>query len=115
MFGAQAMAMALTAGAWASSARGGGGNTSSGTDPDSRKGNFDDKQNDNRGSMATFTIAKSGLMHEATLSGQKFKTGRSKSGQWSETSRPPAAFFCGANPPSSDLDQSSTTEKWIST
>ena len=72
-FGAQATAVALTAGAQASTSSGGGGNTSSGTDADSSKVNADDKQYDKRGGMATFTIAKAGLMDEATLGGQKLK------------------------------------------
>ena len=72
-FGAQATAVALTAGAQASTTSGGGGNTSSGTDADSSKVNADDKQYDKRSGMATFTIAKGGLMYEATLGGQKFK------------------------------------------
>ena len=72
-FGAQATAVALTAGAQASTTSGGGGNTSSGTDADSSKVNADDKEYDSRSGMATFTIAKGGLMYEATLGGQKFK------------------------------------------
>ena len=72
-FGAQATAVALTAGAQASTTSGGGGNTSSGTDADSSKVNADDKEYDTRSGMATFTIAKCGLMYEATLGGQKFK------------------------------------------
>ena len=72
-FGAQATAVALTAGAQASTSTGGGGNTSSGTDADSSKVNADDKQYDKRSGMAIFTIAKGGLMYEATLGGQKFK------------------------------------------
>ena len=72
-FGAQATAVALTAGAQASTTSGGGGNTSSGTDADSSKVNASDKQYDGRSGMATFTIAKGGLMYEATLGGQKFK------------------------------------------
>ena len=72
-FGAQATAVALTAGAQASTTSGGGGNTSSGTDADSSKANADDKEYDSRSGMATFTIAKGGLMYEATLGGQKFK------------------------------------------
>ena len=72
-FGAQATAVALTAGAQASTTSGGGGNTSSGTDADSSKVNADDKEYDRRSGMATFTIAKGGLMYEATLGGQKFK------------------------------------------
>jgi lipid-binding SYLF domain-containing protein len=72
-FGAQATAVALTASAQASTTSGGGGNTSSGTDADSSKVSADDKEYDSRSGMATFTIAKGGLMYEATLGGQKFK------------------------------------------
>ena len=72
-FGAQATAVALTAGAQASTSSGGGGNTSSGTDADSSKVNASEKQYDGRSGMAVFTIAKGGLMYEATLGGQKFK------------------------------------------
>ncbi len=72
-FGAQATAVALTAGAQASTSTGGGGNTSFGTDADSSKVNASDKQYDGRSGMAIFTIAKGGLMYEATLGGQKFK------------------------------------------
>ena len=72
-FGAQATAVALTAGAQASTSTGGGGNTSSGTDADSSKVNANEKQYDGRSGMAVLTIAKGGLMYEATLGGQKFK------------------------------------------
>ena len=72
-FGAQATAVALTAGAQASNSTGGGGNTSSGTDADSSKVNANEKQYDGRSGMAVLTIAKGGLMYEATLGGQKFK------------------------------------------
>ena len=72
-FVAQTTAVAFTAGAQASTTSGGGGNTSSGTDADSSKVNADDKEYDRRSGMATFTIAKGGLMYEATLGGQKFK------------------------------------------
>ena len=72
-FGAQATAVALTAGAQASTSTGGGGNTSAGTDADSSKANANERQYDGRSGMAVFTIAKSGLMYEATLGGQKFK------------------------------------------
>lgn len=72
-FGAQATAVALTAGAQASTSTGGGGNTSSGTDSDSSKVSASERQYDDRSGMATFTIAKGGLMYEATLGGQKFK------------------------------------------
>ena len=72
-FGAQATAVALTAGAQASTSTGGGGNTSAGTDADSSKVNANERQYDGRSWMAVFTIAKGGLMYEATLGGQKFK------------------------------------------
>ena len=72
-FGAQATAVALTAGAQASTTTGGGGNTSSGTDADSSKVSASEKQYDGRSGMAVLTIAKGGLMYEATLGGQKFK------------------------------------------
>ena len=72
-FGTQATAVALTAGAQASTSAGGGGNTSAGTDADSSKANANERQYDGRSGMAVFTIAKSGLMYEATLGGQKFK------------------------------------------
>ena len=72
-FGAQATAVALTAGAQASTSTGGGGNTSAGTDADSSKVNANERQYDGRSGMAVFTIAKGGLMYEATLGGQKFK------------------------------------------
>ena len=72
-FGAQATAVALTAGAQASTSTGGGGNTSTGTDADSSKVNANEKQYDGRSGMAIFTIAKGGLMYEATLGGKKFK------------------------------------------
>ena len=72
-FGAQATAVALTAGAQASTSTGGGGNTSAGTDADSSTVNANERQYDGRSGMAVFTIAKGGLMYEATLGGQKFK------------------------------------------
>ena len=72
-FVVQTIAVAFTAGAQASTTSGGGGNTSSGTDADSSKVNADDKEYDSRSGMATFTIAKAGLMDEATLGGQKLK------------------------------------------
>jgi lipid-binding SYLF domain-containing protein len=71
-FGAQATAVALTAGAQASTSTGGGGNASSGTDADSSKVSASERQYDGRSGMAIFTIAKGGLMYEATLGGQKF-------------------------------------------
>jgi lipid-binding SYLF domain-containing protein len=67
-FGAQATAVALTAGASASAGSGGGasvgvsgGQNNASTNAAYRKG------------MAIYTIAKGGLMYEATLGGQKFK------------------------------------------
>ena len=72
-FGAQATAVALTASATASTSTGGGGNTSAGTDADSNNVSAENKQYDGRSGMAIFTIAKGGLMYEATLGGQKFK------------------------------------------
>ena len=52
---------------------GDGGNTSLGAYADSSKVNAGDKKYDKRSGMAKFTIAKGGLMYEATLGGQKFK------------------------------------------
>ena len=75
-----------------------------GADAGSSKVSADDKQYDKPGGMAIFTIATCGFMNEAKLGGEKFKTEPLSGG-----------FFCGAIPPSSDSDQSSTTEKWIST
>ena len=72
-FGAQATAVALTASATASTSTGGGGNASAGTDADSNNVSAENKQYDGRSGMAIFTIAKGGLMYEATLGGQKFK------------------------------------------
>ena len=72
-FGAQATAVALTASATASTSTGGGGSASAGTDADSNDVTAEKKQYDGRSGMAIFTIAKGGLMYEATLGGQKFK------------------------------------------
>ena len=72
-FGAQATAVALTASATASTSTGGGGTASAGTDADSNDVTADNNQYDGRSGMAIFTIAKGGLMYEATLGGQKFK------------------------------------------
>ena len=66
-FGAQATAVALTAGASASA--GGGGGTSVGV---SGGQNNASATGSYRKGMAIFTIAKGGLMYEATLGGQKF-------------------------------------------
>ena len=70
-FGAQASAVALTAGASAQTSTGGSGSASSGTDK--RLSTVTDESYDDRSGMAVFTIAKGGLMYEATISGQKFK------------------------------------------
>jgi lipid-binding SYLF domain-containing protein len=69
-FGAQATAVALTAGAQAEVSTGGGGSRSAGTD--SRLNKVADREYDSRSGMAVFTIAKGGLMYEATIGGQKF-------------------------------------------
>ena len=68
-FGAQATAVALTAGVSAEATTGGGTSaTASGgrNDASSVQGGY-------RKGMAIFTVAKGGLMYEATLGGQKFK------------------------------------------
>ena len=70
-FGAQASAVALTAGASAQTSTGGSGSATSGTDK--RLNTVTEESYDDRSGMAIFTIAKGGLMYEATLSGQKFK------------------------------------------
>ena len=70
-FGAQASAVALTAGASAQTSTGGSSSASSGTDK--RLNTVTEESYDDRSGMAIFTIAKGGLMYEATLSGQKFK------------------------------------------
>ncbi len=65
-FGAQASAVAITAGASAgTSTTGNTAGASAGQDDATTSGNY------NKG-MATFTVAKGGLMYEATLGGQKF-------------------------------------------
>ena len=69
-FGAQATAVALTASASAETSTGGGGSASAGTD--SRLANVADREYGERSGMAVFTIAKGGLMYEATIGGQKF-------------------------------------------
>jgi lipid-binding SYLF domain-containing protein len=67
-FGAQATAVAITAGASASSSTGGGSSAgASGGKNDAVTAGAYHK------GMAVFTIAKGGLMYEATLGGQKFK------------------------------------------
>ncbi|HJS22541.1 MAG TPA: YSC84-related protein [Steroidobacteraceae bacterium] len=65
-FGAQASAVAITAGASA-------GATTTGTTAGASAGQHDATTSGkyNKG-MATFTVAKGGLMYEATLGGQKF-------------------------------------------
>ncbi|MDX1796103.1 MAG: lipid-binding SYLF domain-containing protein [Hydrogenovibrio sp.] len=65
-FGAQATVVAITAGASASA-----GTTGTGTGASGGTNNATGKADYYRG-MATFTIAKGGLMYEATLGGQKF-------------------------------------------
>ena len=67
-FGAQASAVAITAGASASASTAGGASAgaSGGKNDATTKGSY------HKG-MAVFTIAKGGLMYEATLGGQKFK------------------------------------------
>ena len=68
-FGAQATATAITASAGAQANTGGG--SSAGT-----SGGKNDASTTSGGyhkGMATFTVAKGGLMYEATLGGQKFK------------------------------------------
>ena len=70
-FGAQASAVALTAGASAQTSTGGSGSALSGTDK--RLNTVTQESYDDRSGMAIFTIAKGGLMYDATLSGQKFK------------------------------------------
>jgi len=63
-FGAQATAVALTAGANASASTGGGSSAGAGSSQ---------AKEDYTGGMAIFTVAKGGLMYEASLGGQKFK------------------------------------------
>jgi lipid-binding SYLF domain-containing protein len=68
-FGAQASAVALTAGVSAEASTGGGTSaTASGgrNDATSVQGGY-------RKGLAIFTVAKGGMMYEATLGGQKFK------------------------------------------
>ena len=68
---ARASAVALTAGASAQTSTGGSGSASAGTD--ARLNTVTEESYDSRSGMAVFTIAKGGLMYEATLSSQKFK------------------------------------------
>jgi len=66
-FGAEASAIAITAAASAKGSTGGSSAGASGGKNDAKTvGSY------NKG-MATFTIAKGGLMYEASISGQKFK------------------------------------------
>ncbi|HEU5322439.1 MAG TPA: YSC84-related protein, partial [Methylomirabilota bacterium] len=65
-FGAQATAVAITAGASAQATTVGTGASASATPQDARTaGDF-------QHGMAVFTVAKGGLMYEATVGGQKF-------------------------------------------
>jgi lipid-binding SYLF domain-containing protein len=66
-FGAQATAVALTAGAGAEASTTGAGTNASGGEDNANVGTSGFRKG-----MATFTIAKGGLMYEATLGGQKF-------------------------------------------
>ena len=66
-FGAQMSAVAITAGASASAGTGGGATAgASGGKSDSTAGSY-------KKGMAIFTVAKGGLMYEASIGGQKFK------------------------------------------
>lgn len=66
-FGAQASAVAITAGVSASA-------TSTGTSAGASGGKYDAvTAGAYRHGMATFTVAKGGLMYEASISGQKFR------------------------------------------
>ena len=65
-FGAQASAIAITAGASAQATTGGAGAGASGTQ------NHAKTASSYHGGMAVFTIAKGGLMYEASIGGQKF-------------------------------------------
>jgi lipid-binding SYLF domain-containing protein len=67
-FGAQASAVAITAAAGATASTAGGATTTKnvGGDAAQVKGGYKD-------GMAVFTVAKGGLMYEATIGGQKFK------------------------------------------
>ena len=65
-FGAQATAVAITAGASAQATTGGTGAGASGTQSHAKTaGGY-------QGGMAVFTVAKGGLMYEASIGGQKF-------------------------------------------
>jgi lipid-binding SYLF domain-containing protein len=65
-FGAQATAVAITAGASAQAGTGGTGAGASGTKEHATT------SGDYQSGMAVFTVAKGGLMYEATIGGQKF-------------------------------------------
>ena len=65
-FGAQASAIAITAGASAQATTGGAGAGASGTPSHAKTASH------YHDGMAVFTIAKGGLMYEASLGGQKF-------------------------------------------
>ena len=64
-FGAQASAVAITAGASAQASTGGTGAGATGGREGSTAGNY-------QKGMAVFTLAKGGLMYEASIGGQKF-------------------------------------------
>ena len=65
-FGAQATAVAITAGASAQATTGGSGASASGTQHHAKTaGSY-------QSGMAVFTVAKGGLMYEASIGGQKF-------------------------------------------
>jgi lipid-binding SYLF domain-containing protein len=66
-FGAQASAVAITAGAQAQAGTAGTGAGASGGQHDAKTAGGYQK------GMATFTVAKGGLMYEASIGGQKFK------------------------------------------
>jgi lipid-binding SYLF domain-containing protein len=68
-FSAQATATAITASAGAQSNTGGGTSASA----SGGKNNAETKSAGYHKGMATFTVAKGGLMYEATLGGQKYK------------------------------------------
>jgi lipid-binding SYLF domain-containing protein len=71
-FGAQATAVAITAGASAQASTGGTGAGASGTQSHAKTAGGYQK------GMAVFTVAKGGLMYEATIGGQKFSYKRRK-------------------------------------
>jgi len=71
-FGAQATAVAITAGASASASTTGTSTSASGGKHDATTAGAYNK------GMATFTVAKGGLMYEASIGGQKFRYTRKK-------------------------------------